>query len=322
MATSIVSFDDARPWVEVPTDLDGVLDEWSDLLVECWSAWRAIGRQMESEPLADSPVGLEDAALDSIRPGWGPHEAGQCAYQAAHLVDGAAQHLLGLKALVDGRQLILPPWPVVRAEIEHLARATWILDPEIDSEARVARCWMERLYGAHRRRWALGASRAPRAEERRARQHREQTRAEIHKRFEGALLPAWTDPEEQPRWSVAGEEYPSIGQACRRFGEIGGLRGAHGLYDILAASSHPNALELSLIAAPIEVDGRIEFPFRVGAEIVVGLLGTAAVVMYRGAWLICSYVGLDGVPLEQWADRVTAIAPTLLTDSGDDGAQS
>lgn len=193
-----MNFDEDGPWVDVSSDLAEALNEWSQILVECWSAWRAVGRQMGVALSPMSPVGVEDATLASIRPSWGPHEAWQCLFQAAQLMDGASQYLLGLKALVDGRQLVLPPWPVVRAEIEHLARGAWILDPNVGPEARVARCWMERLHGAHRRRWVLDATRAPGSEIRSARRLREETRAELQRRFEDAELPSWTMPDKQP----------------------------------------------------------------------------------------------------------------------------
>ena len=235
-----VNFDDDQPWVDVSPDLHEALNEWSQILDGCWSAWRAIGRQMGAAPSPVSPVGVEDAALASIRPSWGPHEAWQCAVQAAQLMDGASQHLLGLKALVDKRQLVLPPWPVVRAEIEHLARGAWILDPQVGPKARVARCWMERLHGAHRRKWALDATRAPGPDIRAARRHRDETRDELQRRFEDADLPSWTMQDKQPEWSVLGEGYPSIGRACRRFEKMGGFKRSHGMYDVLAATSRPS----------------------------------------------------------------------------------
>lgn len=298
-----------EPWVSLPPALAEKLDARSALLRTCWAAWRATAKQMAFVPGPESRVAAEDALLTSVHSDWGEHPAGSAAFLAVRLVDAASQHLLGLKALVDGRQLVLPPWPVLRAEIEHLARAAWILDPEITPESRVARGWLELLHGAHHRRWALGALKAARSEIRAARDLREATRAELARRFPDAVLGEWTQPRDPPPWSVGGETYPSIGAACRRFFAIAGITESQGIYDLLAAASHPAPQELMAISPPVAVDARLEFPWTIDEGLLLRLLRGAAVSMYRSAWIVCSYFGLDGSALELWADEFEAVEP-------------
>lgn len=153
---------------------------------------------------------------------------------------------------------------------------------------------------------------------RQARQLREDTKAEVLRRFEDADLPPWTEPEKAPEWSVLGESYPSMGIACRRLAEIGGFRGSvDSLYGLLSASSHPNTIELFLITNAVEVDRRIEFPYFIDEDVLLRSVGMAAAVMYRGAWIVCSFLGLDGTALERWADQVGTVAPTLLGSPAD-----
>jgi hypothetical protein len=166
----------------------------------------------------------------------------------------------------------------------------------------------------------MSASRAGNVQVRAARRHREQIREEVIKRFPEARLPAWDSPELAPDWEVAGETYPSLAKACRRFVEFARLGPAHGLYDVLSLIAHPSPQELGTVTQTFVVNGRLEDRFAISQESVLHLLGMAAVTLYRGGWVICSYFGLNGDALEVWADSMMRLAPNLFARASEPGA--
>lgn len=62
-------------------------------------------------------------------PDWDPHEALRAGQDAVVLIDAAAHHISGLRSLVVDHNLVLTPWPLARAAVEHIAHAGWLLDP-------------------------------------------------------------------------------------------------------------------------------------------------------------------------------------------------
>jgi hypothetical protein len=115
---------------------------------------------------------------------------------AVGLIDAAARHVSGLRSLVADHNLVLTPWPLARAVVEHIAHAGWLLDPEITAEQRVARRWMAKLANAYRYRWFASAVHAANTDVKAIKRGRDQVRAELARRFR---TPTSTGPSSRTR---------------------------------------------------------------------------------------------------------------------------
>jgi hypothetical protein len=187
------------------------LHRWCEVLTGIGAAWSATAGQLRDMPALDCPAQREDALLAAAHPNWHPHEAFHAGMDAVGLIDAAARHVSGLRSLVADHNLVLTPWPLARAVVEHIAHAGWLLDPEITAEQRVARRWMAKLANAYRYRWFASAVHAANTDVKAIKRGRDQVQAELARRFPDADLD-WSleqDPNGPP-WVVAGQRYPGL----------------------------------------------------------------------------------------------------------------
>lgn len=299
----------------VPEEFALALDKWADLLAESGWAWRESVASVRAGPQPGSPAWNEDARLAELHPEWPQGGAWECALVAGTLIGASSDLLMGLRALVLDRQLLLSPWPVLRAMVEHLARAVWILDPEPPFlESRPARCWLEKLHAVHQSKWALSAMRASKPEQSQARAARNDLLARARTLFPSAALDPWERAEEPVPWEIEGERYPSITAACKRFLVVAGITGGHGLYDLLASASHPNVSELALITrwAGETGKGKGNAIYVGNPETVVRMLGWGVGTFCTAASIFCNYVGASSESVDDLLDQVLRLtAPQL-----------
>jgi hypothetical protein len=111
---------------------------------------------------------------------------------------------------------------------------------------------------------------------------------------------------------VAGQRYPGLAEATRRFTKYGGIHGVPGLYDLLSLIVHPNLhTALASILQPVQHDGFIQHSYRVDLKQTIRLLLLAAAFLYRAGIVVCSFFQLDPAVLETWADDT--LPPTAAT---------
>ena len=292
------------PWVAMPQELVDQLDKWSELLLDLWRAAASVGGQFKSVT-PGCRADREDRLLEE-RLGW-RGETIAAGFAGAGLVQGSSRYLLGLRALIP-EELILSPYPLARAAVEHASRGVWLLDPEVPADLRVARHWIERLHGACQRRWALrgvGGS-----EESTAKRRRDEVRQQLHRLFPNAVVKV-DDPKDVGDWMVLGEGSPSLTQAAARLSVVG-LRRGSGVYNILALLSHPSLTELQSLTLESRHDGFTVRDWQVDPAHVCRPLESAALAVYRATWAFCSFFELDGSKLEEWADAASKVCPHLF----------
>ena len=187
------------------------LHQWCEVLTGIGAAWSATAGQLQAMPTPDCPARREDTLLATTHPGWHPHEAFHAGLDAVGLIDAAARHVSGLRSLAAGLNLVLTPWPLTQAVVEHIAHAGRLLDPEITPEQCVARRWMAKLANAYRYRWFASAVRAARTDVKAIKRGRDQIRAELARRFPDTILtgplsgtrmgrPGWSLGSAAPGW--------------------------------------------------------------------------------------------------------------------------
>ncbi|MFD4406742.1 hypothetical protein ACFWPH_28665 [Nocardia sp. NPDC058499] len=263
--------------------------QWSLELGELYKAWTTTNRQFGGGSQPISPAAQEDAVLADAFPDLSKPEGTGAGFDAVQMIDAAAQHLLGLKALVDSQTMALAPWPVARAVGEHLAHAAWLLEPGITPQARMARRWMARLAAAHRMRWVLSERKASSAVQRDAKKIRENLRWELEQRFPGADT-QWDSPATEPGWEVGGEPYPGLGKMFKAFSALEAT-GVTGYYSTLSLHSHPNIVAITSLCESIDHDGHRLIRYRVDTDDWGELVRSATSLTYITARAVCDYLG-------------------------------
>lgn len=270
-------------------------------------AWNRTNAQFGAGARAGSPASLDDAALETQSPDPQKPEGTGAGVDAIQMIDAAAQHAKGLKALVDSQAMSLAPWPLARAIVEHIAHAMWLLEPGITPEARMARRWMARVAAAHRLRWMASARRASSAQVRSTKELRESLRYDLRLRFPDAEID-WNDPAENPLppWNIAGQTYPTFGQQTRLLAKFGANNVA-GLYDTLSLSSHPNIITLSMAIESTQEDDHVRLSYRTDTEEWGSIVRLASSVVYIAACAVCQYLGGEDDHLKDWSDTYQPI---------------
>lgn len=281
---------------------DVVLDSCHDLLAGVLDAWTRTASQLRELPPPESPAGREDAYLVAHHPEWNAHEAVLAGTNAMELIAAAACHINGLKSLLRARTVELAAWPLVRAAVEHISMAGWLLDPNVSAEGRVARRWMLKLADAHRARRFAQIRRAGKADIQQIKQDRDRIRDELVRYFPNSGDMAWPYEDALPQWTVAGQTYPTLASACRTFANYAGIHNVPGLYDLLSLLTHPNLHSALMVALDISVhDTWIDKRYRADPEQTARMTKLTAAILFRAGMTVASYFHLDDQPLRQWS---------------------
>ncbi len=280
-------------------DIDKLFELWSADLGDLYSAWNRTNVQFGAAAKPGSPASRDDAALELNSPEPYKPEGLGAGIDAVQMIDAAAQHLNGLRALVNSRAMALAPWPTARAICEHVAVAVWLLEPGITPKARMARRWMARLAGAQRLRFL--ARNGSKAEKRAAKELRDTAREQLLLRFPDADV-EWNDPAESPPWQIAGESYPTFGQQTRLLSKFGASN-VKGLYDTLSLSSHPNVVTLTMAVEPVDAGGYLMMKYRTDPDDWNATIRLASDLLYLAANAACDYFHGQTDDLTDWYDR-------------------
>ncbi|WP_306358655.1 MULTISPECIES: hypothetical protein [unclassified Nocardia] len=273
--------------------------QWSLELGELYDAWNTTNRRFAGGAQPNSPAAQDDAVLAAAFPDLSRPEGTGAGFDAVQMIDAAAQHLLGLKALVDSQTMVLAPWPVARAVGEHLAHAAWLLEPEITPQARMARRWMARVAAAHRMRLVLSERKASNARQKEAKNVREGFRKELERRFPGADI-TWDGLAAEPSWNVGGESYPGLGKLFKAFSTLQ-TTGVTGYYSTLSLYSHPNIVAVSSLSESVDQGDHRFIRYRVDTDDWGELVRSATSLTYITARAACDYLGYpNDDPLKRW----------------------
>ncbi len=280
-------------------DIDSSFELWSSELGDLYRAWNLTNVQFGAATRPGSPAASDDMALKSRSPKPYKPEGLGAGIDAVQMIDAAAQHLKGLRALVNSRAMDLAPWPITRAICEHVGHAVWLLEPDITPEARMARRWMARLAGAQRLRFM--AMNGSKSEKRAARTLRDSIRSEVALRFPNHDLD-WNKPDEPPPWEIAGQSYPGLKQQTMLLSTVGATN-VKSLYDTLSLSSHPNIITLSMAVEPEDAGGYWMMKYRPDPEGWSATVRLASDLLHIAANAACVYLHGRTDHLTDWYDR-------------------
>lgn len=277
--------------------------------VACSTTSNKPGRpRSASQPMAvDCPALVEDLYLRRAgRPGWGRVDCVHAGQDAIALIATAVRYASGLKSLAADDNLVLTHWPLIRAVVEHVAHAGWLLDPGITPEQRVARRWMSRLVSHYRSRWFSSTSGRSKSDIRTVKRERDKIKGELTNRFPGVDVDWSLDQDPNgPPWVVEEQTYPGLSQSVRRFNEYTGIHGIPDLYGLLSLVAHPTLHTVIARSLVIEThEDHTTFSFSANMVETFHLLRLAGMYIYRGGMVVGSYFGYDASQLEAWFDTV------------------
>ncbi|WP_133150595.1 hypothetical protein [Frankia canadensis] len=249
--------------------------------------------------------------------GWSPEFlTGAVGYSCLYLITAARQvsslGKLFLYAETDDLALTAPA--LIRSTLEHLAYASWILDPRLgNARRRIARGQLEGL--ASSRSWSGVASSFGDSKDRdRARGEYDLRQAQAKKIFYSSEIQC--DQDSGDILKLAGERRPHTDKAIAGFGVIIGDRAfGRGLYKYLCAAAHPTAHAIQeLLVATTRPDGKKDY--RVGVadddEYFARLAATAALGFHQAMRLFASYSGWPIEPLDSWLDEIRPAFSAVL----------
>ena len=120
--------------------------ELSGTFYDCQRTFAAIVDANPAGPAAGSIAQLEHEYLLRQEP-CPPRAPTVVPMQSYFYLSTAAEHLGGLAVLYAAEEVACPPPLLIRGVVEHAARVAWVLDTDVDALDRVARAYLEELFG-------------------------------------------------------------------------------------------------------------------------------------------------------------------------------
>jgi hypothetical protein len=271
-------------------------------------SWRQIGQQAGAGAPPDAPVSLEAKEVRrslTDRPKNIEYAAGQ---MSGELVGAISLLLQAVATQLRARPLVsLTIWPLVRAELEYAGRVAWLLEPLEGSEAgprRVARALLEQLSSLQREKYT--ASRHSKSLEKQRRREREALLASIKSLFPDDVHTPLESPEQIVEWKIEGEPMLPLGKAIDLFISLNftSNKANKAMYDTLSDYSHPSVMALARQSVAEESEGVTFRSYPPDDEVLEYQVKLGCVILYKAAYTIAGYYGLDVDPLERWADKV------------------
>lgn len=284
----------------------------ADMLAElCESlirSWKEIGQQAGAG--APPEAQLSRDADDARRSLSLPDRPKNLEYAAGNIAGELGQAIsLLLQAVATqlrARPLVsVTIWPLVRAELEYAGRVTWLLEPMEGSNAgarRVARTLLEQLSSMQRERFTAGRL-GNKSLAKQLKQERDTVLAATESLFPGDVYAPLDSPKRIEEWKIGGEPMLSLGEANDLFVDRNFNTGK-ALYDTLSDHSHPSIMALARQSVSVETEGVTFRTYPPDAEVLDYQARLGCLILYKTAYHIAGYHGLNTDPLKRWAETV------------------
>jgi len=300
----MTSVNQQRPDPTAVSSKDPELDaaELADLCDALIAAWRNDASASAVGSAPNSPSARDVAAVAVLLPEGAPRNLEHAPTQmAGRMVDAIVLLVQSLGTLLRAEPLItIGMWPVVRAEIEHAGRVSWLLEPLADKDAamqRVARALLEQLAGLQRQR--LTASKWNGAQAKKFKRARDGLLARVRDIFEDVYTPM-ADPDEIAKWRAGGETMMPLGKGAGLFFSLN-LTNGKALYDILSDYSHPSVISLAMQSKAATEDGATFWSYPAHPEVLDFQVRLGCIALYKSALALLNYSGFQSAAIEGWA---------------------
>jgi len=237
-------------------------------------------------------------AFPEDRPDNLEHAHGQI---AGDMINAITLLLQSVVTLLRAEPLItLGIWPLVRAELEHAGRISWLLEPltgEGVGKRRVARGMLEHLAAVQRQRFTANKWNKEQARKFKA------VRTKYHGRavtLFGDVHTPLDSPEMIAEWAIGGEKMATLGDGVKLFLKLN-LTGGEALYDVLSDNSHPSIVSLTLQSSRTDHEGVSVTTYPAIPRVLNTQIRLGCLTFYRSALTILDYYGHPHPHLDMWA---------------------
>lgn len=179
--------------------------ELAEIYRSCRDTFRDISVETQAKPVAGSRCAVDRAALLGREPGIAENSEQLITWAAQIYLYAASEHVGGLAALYGADEVLLSPLVLARAAIENAAHTIWILGSPIDrAEDRLARAFLEAIFGAEQAKMQSGRLRGKAGAEHKA-------RSDYYKRIKQDARATFEEPhqDEHGRPLLHGHQLPS-----------------------------------------------------------------------------------------------------------------
>lgn len=274
-----------------------LLAEHCDSLI---SSWHQIGQQASAGASPGSPMFDETARVRRSYPDL-PKNIEYAASQFSGEFVGAISLLLqSIATQLRAQPLVsISIWPLIRAELEYAGRIAWMLEPLQDSDVglrRIARASLELLASLQREKYTANKHSKPLSRDRK--KQRDDLLAQIRSIFDDVATPMET-PSQIENWTIGGQQMMSLGKANDLFLKLN-FESNKAIYDSLSDYSHPSVTALTRQSVAVESRGVTFRSYPQDVDLLDYQVRLGCLILYKAAYSIANYYGLDTEPLERW----------------------
>ena len=285
------------------SDFASRLDELGELFLACRDVTRALVIDTQWMPAPGSPAAKDVLVLAERDPPTG----GVIQAVLYIYVTTASEHLAGLGALYKQREVMYSPGPLLRAVVEHCARALWVLQKDgTPVEDRLARAFLEALFSAEQAKRTAGHLEGRQSDLYRLEAARFAGTREIAEQVFGESI-----LDEDGRHRLRGQHLPGLEDCVAwMFSFLGQPlteSAALGVYDFLSNLSHPTLYPHAQMWEQPETPGlSIDDHERRGASAVAPFYNVLSMMISYNGWPIKRH--------DELTETLDRLLPSVLKD--------
>jgi hypothetical protein len=289
-------------------------DELSEVYEACRSTLRDVSQETQSLPAANSPAALDQQGLADRDPPIADTAERLITWDVQLYLYAASEHMGGLAALYARGEVVLSPLVLARCAVEYSAHVLWILgEPSEAPEDRLARAFLEDIFGAEQAKMQAGRLFGKSSEEHRLRTQIYRT---IKKDAEASFDPPHRNDKGRPM--LRGHLLPSPEEIVLHMNRAVTQPLAdevmQGTYGFLSNYVHPTPYSVREIFAMSEKDGQpvaelhrdLDFHDRLAKLVVVPFYNALSYTMSYHGWALARH--------KQLTDDIDRLLPGVFVD--------
>lgn len=316
-------------FVPYPAEDQTRFSELAEIYEACRDAYRGVATETNATPATGSRCALDRDELRRRQPPIAEGSEGWILWTVEVYLYAASEHIGALSALYREMEVIIPPLVLARAAIESSAHVIWILgSPETSAEDRLARSFLEVIFGAEEAKKQAGRIRGKTDED-----HRERTK---HYRELKKDAAATFDPPHQDdsgRLLLRGHRMPSPEQVVVEMNQLVSQPLAEsvmqGTYGLLSNFVHPTFYALQELFSVTEENGVKTPALNRDISFHDGLARLVVSPFYHALAFVTSYYGSAPARFAELSQDILRLLPGMFvagpspgTPRPEDGQQS
>jgi hypothetical protein len=288
--------------------------DFAELYLACRAAFRDISEQTPSRPAPNSYADRDTQSLLARNPPIAQTAEHLIAWVVRLYLYAASEHIGGLAALYACEEVLVAPIVLARCALEHSAHAIWIIgDPNQDAQDRLARAFLEEIFGAEQAKMQAG-----RLLERSSEEHRRRTEhyGAVTRDAEFTFEPPHQNDKGRPM--LRGHVMPSPEEIVLHMNRVSTQplpdNVMSGTYGFLSNYVHPTPYPLRELFAVRDRDDQRVPELRRDLEFHERLTKLVVIPFYHALTYVASYQGWAPDRHKQLSDDIDRLLPDVFVD--------